>query len=660
MTLPKTKVVWRTPVIEGAKWRLGLFCLYDARVGSAGRKRAWRMAISLRGVLAWLAGLAVAAYFMAAGVLWLWLGQRPYNYVTYSDLILPTHWSQLHEKRGQSQIEEGLEDFKNHNWSGGEMKLRIGLAKAPGNTKACLELARFYLAINQRGRAKAVLNAGLASGYPGAIYIRQMCAAAADGEDYDWWIATCDTALAQLTSQSAKATDRKEVFLQKLAALMAAGRTEEVIRVVDAQGDNRRAAFDEFKVLALLKAGRAGEAVAFLDGWRARSGVGPQVVRLQVRAFREAGRLADMEAALAELRGYGPTTTQPYIYGIIQYLLAGQRVEADRGVEDFLLRFGGSLTDIMPLAEPLAEIDDRPVLERLVAYARQQGFEPELFQRALIKVMIDKGDYREAKALIVEVRSSPKPPGPALDFWYEIMERLANASLDPAAGAQSFLTDYIGARRLPLKMTKDIITTLRHAGRPATARVVITFAQGVYPENDTLKIWRDELDKELAPIVETKPAVVAFKPSAKPVAPGVPAAAPAVRELLREDAFFKQLAEAKKAGDFAGALKQIQNLREAAPDWLGAREDEIEREEIRLNGRLGDLPSLRLAASLYVNGDAKHSLKAAELARELHAEGFKDAAIFLAKEILRKVPDYPMAKRLLAEWEPKPAAASAP
>ncbi len=659
MTIPKTSVVWSTPAIEGAKWRLGLFCLYAARGDGVGRKPAWRLAISVRGVLAWLSGLALAAYFFAAGVLWLWLDRRPYNYVTYSDLVLPTRWSQLNGKRGQAQIAEGIEDFRNHNWSGGEMKLRIGLAKAPGNTKACLELARFYLAINQSGRAKKVLNAGLAAGYPGAIYIQQMCAAAAEAEDYDWLIATCDTALAQLAGQPSKTADRKDVLLHKLAALTAAGRTEEVIRTVEEQGDNRRAAFDEFKVLALLKAGRAGQAVTFLDGWRARTGADAQVVRLQVRAFREAGRLADMEKALAELRAFSPTSAQPYIYGIIQHLMAGQRLEADRGFEEFLLRFGSSSEDVLKLAEPLAEIGDRPGVERLVRYARQQGFQTEPFQCVVIKVMIEQGDYRAAKALIAEVRSSPKPPAPALEVRYEIMERLADAAIDPSAGAQSFLTDYLSARRLPLKITQQVITTLRRAGRPATARVLITFAQGIYPENGTLKIWRDELDRELTAAIETKPdvAAVAVKLPSKPE---VPAIVPVARETLGEDAFFKRLAEANKAGDFAGALKQIQDLREAAPDWLGAHKDEIQREEIRLNGRVGDLPSLRLATSLYVNGDAMRSLKAAALARELYAAGSKDAAIFLAKEILRKVPDYPMAKRLLAEWEPKPSAGSAP
>jgi len=109
-----------------------------------------------------------------------------------------------------------------------------------------------------------------------------------------------------------------------------------------------------------------------------------------------------------------------------------------------------------------------------------------------------------------------------------------------------------------------------------------------------------------------------------------------VREELKQDDFFKELTALEQSGNFAGALKQIQAMRESRPEWLAASESEVEVAEIRLNGRLEDLPALHLAASLYINGDGKRSLKAAELARELYAAGSKEAAILLAKDLLRK------------------------
>ncbi|MFA6286947.1 MAG: hypothetical protein WC661_06125 [Opitutaceae bacterium] len=655
MTLPKVKFSWRTSAITGGIWRGGLFCFYDARAASAGRLRAWTLAVSLRGLLLWLMALAVVAYFSGAGVLWAWLHRRPYNRVTYADLVLPANWPQLQHKRGQAQIDAGLADFKNHKWREGEMKLRVGINRAPDNPAARIELARFYVAINQRNQAKAVLTAGLENGYPGSDYLRQIYALAADAEDYDWWIRTCDTVLAQLAASPDRPVERLEVLRQKMSALMAEDRPEEVIKLVDSQGDKGGPLVDEFKVLALIKAGRPTDAVALLDAWRKRSGPGPQVVRLQVRAFREAGRLADMEHALEELRAYSPAVPQPYIYGIIQQSLAGRWLKIEVGVDDFLMRFGSDPQTLFALAEPLVEIGDQHVLERLVAHARQQGFNPEPFQNARLKVFMNKGDWSQARALLAELRAKSKTASAEKEFWYELVERLCNAAVDPGEGAQGSLTDFVREKRLPLKMDKELIVSLRRAGRPAAARVLITFAQGNYPENETLKTWRDELDKELAVVVAPPPEVVLPK-VVVPAAPVSVEPAP-VREAVREGAFFERLAAAEKKGDFAGALAQIQEMRASRPGWLIAREEAVEIEEIRLNGRAGNLPALHLAASLYINGDGKRSLKAAGLARELYEAGCKEAAIMLAKDLLRKVPNYPPAKRMLAEWEPKPAVA---
>ncbi len=656
MALPKVKFSWRTSEITGGAWRGGLFCFYDARAASAGRLRAWRLAISLRGLLLWLMALAVVAYFSGAGVLWAWLHRRPYNQVTYADLVLPTHWPQLQHKRGQAQIDAGLADFKNHKWREGEMKLRVGLGRAPGDTNARVELARFYVAINQRSQAKAVLTAGLACGYPGSDYLRQICTLAADAEDYDWWIQTCDTVLKQLPASSGRGVERQEAVLQKMAALMAANRPDEVLKLVDAQDDKGGPMVDEFKVLALIKAGRPAEAVDFLAVWRKRSGSSPQVVRLQVRAFREAGRLADMEQAIEELRAYSPAVPQPYIYGIIQQSLAGRWLRAEVGVDDFLLRFGSNPRTLFALAEPLVEIGDQRVLEKLVAHARQQGFNPEPFQNAQLKVLLNKDDWPHARVLLTELRSKSKAVSPEQAFWYELVDRLCNAAVDPGEGTQSSLIDFVRDKRLPLKIDKELINGLRRAGRPATARALITFAQGNYSENDTLKTWRDELDKELAVVVAPLPEVVLPRIAVAKAAGAAAVEPTPAREEVTEDVFFKQLAESEKAGDFDGALKQIQAMRDDRPTWLVVREDDIEVEEIRINGRVGDLAALHLASSLYINGDSKRSLKTAGLARELYAAGCKDAAILLAKELLKKVPNYPHAKRMLAEWEPKPAA----
>jgi hypothetical protein len=602
-------------------------------------------------MLLWLVGLAVVAYFAGAGALCWWFHRRPYTEITYADLVLPTRWPELQHKRGQAQIKAGLADFKNQKWREGEMKLRVGLWRSPDDTNARIELSRFYVAINQRNQAKAVLNDGLNYGFPGLTYIKQICALAADGEDYDWSIQVCDKALAQLAADRERTKEFRDVTLQKLTVLMAANRPDDVLKIVDVQRETGGPMFDEFRVLALLKAGRAADAVASLEAWRKRSGSTPQVIRLQVRAFREAGRLADMEQAVEALRVYSPAVPQPYVYGIIQYLMAGRWLKAYVCVDDFLLRFGSNPANLMALAEPLVEIDDKSVLEQLIDHARQHGFSHEPLQSALLKVLVDKSEWRQARELLAEIRSESKANSPEKAFWYELVDRLSNAALDPGEGTQSSLIDFVRGKKLPLKFDRLIITHLRLAGRPATARALVTFFQGIYPENAALKTWCDELDKELAALAV--PATEVVSPAVT-VAAAPAVAIPPAREVSAEDVFFRHLTEAVKVNDFEGALKQILVIRDARPEWLTEREADIEFEEIRINGRVGDLPAQHVATRFYLTGDAKRSLKAADLARELYAAGCKEAAILLARDLLKKTPDYPPAKRMLAEWQPKP------
>ncbi len=652
MRLPKVDFYWETKPLEGGKWNVGLFSFYDARAKSGSRLRDWRLVFSVRGLLLWLVALGVVAYFAGAGALCWWLHRRPYNEITYADLVLPTHWPELQHKRGEAQIQAGLADFKNQKWREGEMKLRVGLTRSPDDANARIALARFYVAINQRSQAKDVLNKALDHGYPGWPFIKYVCALATDGEDYDWSIQVCDRALARLAAVRAGATELRDVTLQKLTVLMAANRTDEVLKIVDAQGDKGGPMFDEFRVLALLKAGRPADAVASLEAWRRRGGATPQVIRLQVRAFRAAGRLADMEQAVEELRVYSPAAPQPYIYAIIQYLLAGRWLKAYVCVDDFLLRFGSDPANLMALAEPLVEIDDKSVLEQLIDHARQHGFKTEPFQNALLKVLVDKAEWRQARELLAEIRSESKATSPEKIFWYELVERLSNAALDPGEGTQGSLIEFVRGKKLPFKLDRLIITRLRLAGRPATARELVSFFQGDYPENTALKTWRDELDKELAALLGPArevalPAVtVADTPAFK---------IPPTREVPAEDVFFRRLDQAVKANDFQGALKQIFVIRDARPEWFSAREADIEIEEIRINGRVGDLPAQHVATRFYLTGDAKRSLKVADVARELYAAGCKEAATLLARDLLKKIPDYPPAKRMLAEWEPRPA-----
>ncbi len=631
MPLPSIKVIWGSSRQLPGQWRLGLFGRPERHSGG-GRV----LAVSLRGVLRWGLALTMAGYFSGAGAYYLWLDRKPYNFVTYADLVLPTHWSRLSGLRGQAMIAEGMDDWHHQNPAGALQLLGPGLSRYPQSWKARLVVAQFYLEMNNRRQAVTLLREGLRLGYPGREYLSDLSRLAALGEDFDLWLETCDTALAQLADKPALAEDRKWVVQQKLSALIAADRGADAVRLAESEGEQEGPVMKEFKVLALLKAGQPVEAVDFLASWRATDGGTVQLLRLQVRACREAGRLDDMDRALAELRQLDPAAPPPYIYAVIQQLLAARRPEARRAFDDFVLRFSSKLSNLVMLADPLAEIGEEPLLLEVMALARSQGLELLPIQRSLVIVRMHGGDWAGAGSVLAEMKSAIKPSDATGQFWYRWMSLIVAAATDPADGTQSRLVSFVRERRLTLSLYRETLVALQRAARPATAREIVTFARGVYPDNQSLLDTQEVLDRQLAAAAPTPAAV---KPTAT-----------AASDIV----FFAALSRLVKAGDLAGALQQIHDLRASRPAWLDAHEDELQQQEILLDGRLGNVLELQAAVRYYLTGDQKRSSQAVELARQLRTADRKVESVLLLKEILRKVPGFPPAQRQLDLWEPPP------
>jgi len=642
MTIPKIKLCWNGSRAE-ADWHLGLFGIYT-RGSEGGRLRG--LIISIRGLLAWLAGLTVVAYFSGALALWFWLDRRPHNYVTYADLILPTRWSGIQKLRGKALVAEGMDDIKARQWSAGLAKLRTGIARNPEGVEGRLALAEILTAVKASKLATEIYDGGFIAGYPGLHYVKTVIKAANDTENHDWWLRTCDRALELTTDRPDLSEDRRWLVQQKIAALIALNKSTEALAMAEAENSNSPA-IGELRVLAALKAGKPDEAVSFLKTWSDRlPSADPQVLRLQVRAFREAGNPTGMDGALQQLRALSPTDPRPYAYGIVQWLLAGRRADASAALDSFLLRFGSTPAYLHVLGKPLIEIGEQPFLEQLLAHAQRQGFDLEPFRRFLVQVLVAKRDWQAAAIAMAEIPDSAKK-AESLATWYVVTHAQIQAALDPADGVQSNLVSIVRGKHFTVGFYRELISSMRAAGRPATAREIVTYAQGLYPQNTAIDVARKELDKQLAADRAIKTVVLPSRPVI------VPKPVPqAVRVELTEAAFRARLGELTKAGDYEGALKHVRDARFEKPTWLPGREAELSREEIRLSGRTGDLLTLRSAVRFYATGDRIRSAQVIEIARELNTTGHREAAVLLLKELLEKAPDYTVAQRLLTEWTP--------
>ena len=305
-----------------------------------------------------------------------------------------------------------------------------------------------------------------------------------------------------------------------------------------------------------------------------------------------------------------------------------------------------------------------------------------------------RGDWREASAVLTELAAVPQKD-PAATAWHELMNAQVNAALDPSEGTQSTLVSLVRGRQFSLGFYKGLIRNLQKAGRVATAREVVTFAQGVFAQNAAIEALRTELDGALAAetarkdqtdqqAAETRrlareqvqaatqaavqaqaeaqarlPASVATAGTLGAPAsprPGSANAPTAARVEWAEAEFFAHLARLSQPGDPAVALQAIRDLRRAQPAWLSRREAELALAEVRLLGASGDTLGLRTAVRRYLTGEKLRGTQVMDAARDMHGAGRKEEALLVLREVVAKMPDYRFAQTLLAEWTIKPSA----
>ncbi len=635
MKIPRIKLQWGGAATTPGEWRLGLWARYERKGG-----RGQGLVISLRGVASWGLLLGGLGYASAAGYVWWKLEQRPYNYVRYTDMLLyPARKAQINEARGRAMIAEGFDDFEAKKWSSAFMKLRVGLEKYPRDLTARLKVSQFFLGSKLRLKAQETLMGGLEFGWPGRVYLENAINVVQAGEDHDLVIALCDRGLALHDPARHSVADRRWLIEQRVRALLAAERLEDVLVYLEQQKATLSdGVYSELRLLVLLQLGRPKEALEFAEAWRGRVGDTAQVLRLLARTYRETGRADAMRGVLEELRRQSPADPRVRVYAIIQTLLMDRNEEANAQIEDYIFRFGGDVKNFVMLAEPLGEIKRRAQLDRLLSAASERGFKDQKLQAARLQILFAEKDWPAALAQLDALQPGVSAPGDGRTAMLELFRVLVNAAADPAEGSQSSLIDFVRGLQLSMTAYRQCIETLRAAGRQATAREIVTFAEGVFPENRYLVATRDALDASLK---DSR----ALAEAAKQVT-----VTPAI--LSNEKAFFRVLESTAKEQGNQAALTLLGDLRRSRPAWLLEAQERVTRTELSYLARGDDLVALSSAARSYINTDQVRLRYAHELAGELHAAAKLEAARMILDEILREVPKEPTATALKAKWFP--------
>ncbi len=635
----RIKLVWGAAEVIKGRWYGGVLGLYDRREG----KREHGFAISVRGVMSWGLVMLVAAYVAGTAALCAFWQRNPYCLLTYGDAFwYPVSRASVAAKKGQALIAEGQDLLKANKWADGARLLRQGLTLYPGDMKGRQALAKFYLMANQRTQAVSVLSEGLAKEFPGRSYLQSLFSVAAEGEDFDLIVATIDRFLPRVKGARAD-VDRRWLAAQKFTALMRADRLAEALVFAESEEPGEQAS--DHRVLALLELGRTAEAAEYLEAWGTRPGADLQAVRrFRVRDSRAAGRLDEMERALAELRVAAPDDPGQAVYGIVQRALAGREDAAKVALEDYLFRFGGSAANLKMAATPLAEMGNRLLFDRCLVAVRERGFPQRAFQVLNVPLHVQRGEWAEAATVLGLMKPSPGQTVPAAEqVWLEWMGRLVAAAAAPGEAVQSSLLEFLRSRPWPMAVFRPAVEALRLAGRMETAREVIALAEVSCPASRWLQTQKAGVAQDLAARRSSE------------LTPVPPTGMPPKDERL----FFAELEKLLRERKWAQAENAIREVRAESPppDWLEKRESDLRLADVSIRQGQGEMPAMLASARLYLNGDVQRAQRMSELAREFFDAGDQPGAIALAQAVLQRTPDYPPAQRQLAAWKPRPATA---
>lgn len=627
----RLKFIWGASARINARWKLGLWGFYERKQGYPDSG----LAVSLRGLVLWFGVFfPLLAYLGATTAIFFWLDRREHNHVTYADtLLLPLRWDEIQAKRGQSYLDEGMDDLKNQHWSAGVMKLRLGLARYPKALKPRQTLAEFYFFTQRQELAMKVLEEGMDATaiYPGNAYLTSYIGLASRAEDYATVLAVCDRYL----DGKVELTEAERVWLtqQKMTALLQDDRPEEAFSLLKNAPEN--ALYNEQRMLIMLEMKEPKKAVTFLNDWAKKDGSTEQILRLQVRAYRESADFEKMNEKLSELRKLHPADPRSLAYAVIQQKLAGLNEVAHASLEDYFFRFGGFLKNIDMIAQPLAEIGAVDMLQETIVRAQEQGYDIRTLLQLLTQAQLKSEAWSDAYATSLQLKKMDQKglEESALNTQ-KFSELLALVAVNPAEGNQVLLMQQLEKRPYAYRVYRNIAETLLKAKRYEAVQEIVARAEQRYPRNHGL-------DRVKAQASEAIAAINAEKPDA-----------PTVKErpLFVEDAFFgrMQTAMAEKNWKEAGAM--IRTMQQSRPSWLKTREVDVLRLQMVVAHESRDVLEMSLAARMLLDGTLQRSMIVVDYAVELHRKGEADDAVKLLTEVSRKMPEHALARRYLEEW----------
>ena len=661
MAVPRISFSWKPTISGRERWRWGLFMIVPS---SSGRRN--RLRIMVRGLLLWLAALAMAAYLAATTALFAWYDRLPHNLVTWTDcLLVPVRWDEIQRKRGDAYIVAGLAAMDAKNWSEAVLKIQAGLAKSPDNRRGRERLGYFYIAAGQRERGLELLLEGIERSFPGREMVETFVNICLAGEDFDLALQALEAGLTQTSAVAQR--EHQWMVEQKTRVLMVAERYEEALAWVDAQ-PSMSDVMHESRAVALLSLQRFDEARAALGAWsdEATGAAASGALRIGVRLARETGDLVEMRALLKRIQERSPTDPNAWIYAVVQEWLAGEAAAAAAAQDTVFMRFETLPGIMLRMAQPLVEVEAWPLFDRLVERVRLLGLDDQAWADLQIHAAMKRQRYDAALRILA---SMPQPDESTLVGQRQALQRrlqeayARHLSTGENSAAEELL-QIVRQAPLALPLLKSIAETQEQAGHATIALQLMEVARLRFPGSAEAA----QRVAQLRQVVGDSERIAPELPVVQDGAPldldavevgGASAVSTDSRLLGSARLFLDRCDELIATGAWGDLERLLRELRQQRPAWMNANTGPLLEREIELNIGQRDWPALVTNIRFRLDGTLNRALEVMNVVRRLDTAGERSAAERVLAEVERRYTDFAPARRLRADWAEADAAMKA-
>ncbi|MFI5356032.1 MAG: hypothetical protein ACHQ4G_01720 [Opitutales bacterium] len=625
--IPRIQVIWSARSAPKVRWVGGLFGLQLRGSGV----RELILYLSIRGALLWSGALLLAAFVVGTASGAYFLARNPYNRISYADLVLPTRWGTLREKRGLTLIDDGLHQMQTRRYAAGVMLLARGLQLEPSNIPARLVLGQVYAQGGFLQKAMQVFRDGIPYAGGRQRYLDICFKMAGYLEDYQQ--ALDMVAEAEKTVAPGDATMRRWLRDQQATALVRLGHDQEVLALwAAAQGGVPSMALNAAWARALAGLGQGSQAMAAVEQDPGKFGVFAEPWQLLLELARETHQPAVGRRAAQALVAIDPADFHYHAQRLVYLVEVGRPAEIKPAVLDYYLRFGLDEAARVTLLKELEPVATREAVQLIWAQTEATGRIGVPERIAHVQDLIMAGALPEAARQFEltqrAISLAKAPDGGWVDGTRVLLDLLTTGSASGLTQLQAFCNNH----PLTPAAFRMLVRSLLVNDRSSAAREMVALARNRYPG------------------IQNLPEIAA------------PETGDAEAVLRRE----RERENARVSNSEARAALASLNAALAAGRWDEALDAIAKVEKSSLTGELGDMLLYdRLAIHGHLSNQTELSwylrrlfeqphpdpARLRALAVELHDAGQTDSALTLLRVVRGKFPSAAWAAALQKAWQ---------